>query len=103
MTKTNTEVVEELMEHRTYFDTVEGKQGFILSERVKFYLHEQLQAKDTQAEEMMREVMRGLNTDINVASQFKGSSTEYAIGHLKAVRNDIKTIAQKYGINSDKK
>ena len=49
------EIVEELMKHKTYFDTIEGKQGYILSERVKFYLTQTLQTERQKREEVVED------------------------------------------------
>ena len=48
------EIVEELMKHKTYFDTIEGKQGYILSERVKFYLTQTLQTERQKREDIWK-------------------------------------------------
>src|SRR5680860_1541197 len=54
-------------------------------------------------EEMMSEIIGKINIEINVLSQFSTESHNYASEYLKMVRNDIKTIAQKYGIDTSSK
>jgi hypothetical protein len=87
MTKTNTEVVESL--HRYILEAYPSK-------RINKLFNEVLQAERQKREEMMREVL-----EKSIYKELMPGKYEADIVHLE----DIKTIAEKYGIeiNSDKK
>jgi len=97
MTKTNTEVVEELkkwMQKEIVWDYDTTYGAFLEEKEVEEALIKRDQAKDTQATEMMREVMKHIDSERDLSS-----AKRYWF------QKGIKTIAQKYGIdlNSDKK
>ena len=86
MTKTNTEVVLSLLTTTAH---LMANRPHAFGEEMKEELLKALQAKDTQAEEMMGEVME---------IECTWEEDEHDV-----IMKEVETIAQKYGINSDKK